>query len=253
MLNQIHVATVAASKAVRIVAAAGGRSVIDFGSRRAHGIDAAMKVARASYLRRGGDVAGRCRRAVRHSCVGTMAHSYIQAHRDEAEAFEAFTRLYPETTLLVDTYYALSGVRSCRTGPPGGLSFACGQFGSIRAIWVSLRSRRERCWTLPGCSVQIFASSELDEFEIEKLLASGGPIDGFGVGTKDGSGRRCAASGRGLQAGRIRWPRLHEAFVAEDPLSGAKAGLSGGAPTGSRATLSAVTTNNCRARGCLCR
>ena len=104
VMNQIHLQTVLASKAQRVVAAAKGRPVIDFGARRMHGIDAALKAARAFYI--GGVAATSNVLAGKRYGVpvaGTMAHSYIQAHDNEAAAFRAFAELYPQTVLLVDT------------------------------------------------------------------------------------------------------------------------------------------------------
>src|SRR3970282_2208798 len=94
-----------------MVEAAQDRSVVDFGSRRAHGVDAALAAARASYLVGAAGtsnlLAGR-RYGI--PTFGTMAHSFVQAFADEIAAFEAFARLYPGATLLVDTYDTLRGV-----------------------------------------------------------------------------------------------------------------------------------------------
>src|SRR5690606_4101928 len=111
VINQIGFQTLIASKAARIVSAAGERSVIDFGSRRAHGIDAAIKGARATYI--GGSTATSNVEAGRIYGIpvtGTVAHSFIQAFPTELEAFRAFSSLYPDTTLLVDTYDTLDGI-----------------------------------------------------------------------------------------------------------------------------------------------
>jgi nicotinate phosphoribosyltransferase len=239
VLNQIHVATVAASKAVRIVAAAGRRSVIDFGSRRAHGIDAAMKVARASYLA-GATGTSLVAAGERYGIpvFGTMAHSYVQAHGDEAEAFAAFTRLYPETTLLVDTYDALSGVDNAIE-----LARRMDAESRLRAIRLDsgnlgqlAKQAREMLDSAGLQRVQIFASSELDEYEIGALVASGAPIDGFGVGTKmavvddaphmdvayklvEIGGRRCTklSSRKILYPGRKQvFREVHDGQVARD-------------------------------------
>src|SRR5499433_3936317 len=113
LLNQMHVPMTAASKAARQVLAAGHRSLVDFGMRRAHGLDAALKVARAAYVAgfqgTSNVVAGQ-HYAI--PVVGTMAHSFVLAHGDELSAFRAFVRVYPEATLLVDTYDTLEGVRN---------------------------------------------------------------------------------------------------------------------------------------------
>ena len=112
VMNQIHVQTLLATKAQRLVTAALNRPVVDFGARRIHGIDAAVKGARAFYI--GGVAATSNVLAGKQFGVpvmGTMAHSYIQAHQDEATAFRKFAQLYPDTVLLVDTYDTLDGVR----------------------------------------------------------------------------------------------------------------------------------------------
>ena len=111
VMNQIHVQTLQATKAQRVVAAALNRPVIDFGARRIHGIDTAVKGARAFYI--GGVAATSNVLAGKQFGIpvtGTMAHSYIQAHSDEAAAFRSFAQLYPDTVLLVDTYDTLAGV-----------------------------------------------------------------------------------------------------------------------------------------------
>jgi nicotinate phosphoribosyltransferase len=110
VVNQIHLQSVIASKAARVADAAHARMVVDFGARRAHGTDAALKVARASYLAGVGGTSNLL--AARQYGIphfGTMAHSFIQAFDNELDAFDAFARLYPGTTLLIDTYHTLGG------------------------------------------------------------------------------------------------------------------------------------------------
>ncbi len=186
VLNQIHLQTVIASKAARVVEAAGGREVVDFGSRRAHGRDAALQVARLSYLAGAAGtsnlLAARCYGI---PAFGTMAHSFIQAFDDELEAFESFARLYPGTTLLVDTYDTIKGVehvievaRKLGEGDaPTAVRLDSGDLSEL--------SKRSRA-LLDAAGlhrVKIFASSNLDEYSIAALIADGSPIDGFGVGT----------------------------------------------------------------------
>jgi nicotinate phosphoribosyltransferase len=187
VLNQIHFQSLAASKAARVVAAAGGRMVVDFGSRRAHGTDAALKVARATYLAGGQGTSNVLAGKLYGIPVfGTMAHSYIQAHEDELASFEAFARLYPATTLLVDTYDTLEGVHKVID-----LSRKLGERFQIRAVRLdsgdlaNLAVATRKMLDEAGLrDVKIFASSGLDEYKIQTLVASGAPIDAFGVGTK---------------------------------------------------------------------
>lgn len=189
VMNQVHVQTVLASKAVRVVTAAGGRPIIDFGARRMHGLDAAVKAVRAFYI--GGVVATSNVMAGRQYGVpvaGTMAHSYIQAHEDEMAAFRTFVRLYPDTVLLVDTYDTLMGVRKVID-----LARALGKDFKVKAIRLDsgdladLARRARRLLDDAGLrQVEIFASSGLDEETISSLVSSGAPIDGFGVGASMG-------------------------------------------------------------------
>jgi nicotinate phosphoribosyltransferase len=114
-----------------------------------------------------------------------MAHSYIQAHDDEYQAFEAFAALYPGTTLLVDTYDTLDGVRnvirlSRKLGNRFRVKAVRLDSGDLGGLAVATRRLLDEAGLR---NVTIFASSGLDEYKIQKLMASGAPIDGFGVGT----------------------------------------------------------------------
>jgi nicotinate phosphoribosyltransferase len=186
LLNQVHLQSVVASKAARVLEAAAGRTVVDFGSRRAHGTDAALKVARACYLVGGAGtsnvLAGKLYGV---PIFGTMAHSYVQAHDDELRAFEAFAGLFPGTTLLVDTYDTLNGVRKVI-----GLARKLGDRFDVRAVRLDsgdlaeLAKQARKLLDEAGLKgVHLFASSGLDEYKIAKLIEAGAPIDGFGVGT----------------------------------------------------------------------
>jgi nicotinate phosphoribosyltransferase len=189
VMNQVHFQTVVASKASRVVTAAEGRAVVDFGLRRIHGADAGLKSARAFHIAGvsatsnvlAGQVYG-------IPIAGTMAHSYIQAHESELEAFRRFSDLYPETILLVDTYDTLEGVanviRLSRELGSGfrvrGIRLDSGDLGDL--------SRRSRVLLDEAGlgHVTIFASGGLDEHEIARLVKEAPSIDGFGVGTKMG-------------------------------------------------------------------
>lgn len=190
IMNLVHLETVLASKAIRVVLAAGGRPVVDFGMRRMHGIDAAVRGVRA-YRTAG--IAG-----TSHvfaglyfgvPVIGTMAHSYIQACDDEAEAFRRYAELYPGTTLLVDTYDTLAAVdKIIALRRELGERFRIGAVrldsGDMAALAKAARARLDAAGLT---DVQIFASGGLDEHGVAKLLAAGAPIDAFGVGTSLGT------------------------------------------------------------------
>lgn len=185
ILNQVHFQSVVASKAARVMHAAGGRTVVDFGSRRAHGLDAALKVARASYVVGGAGTSNvEAGRRYGIPIFGTMAHSYVQAHDHEDDAFEAFARQYPDTTLLVDTYDTLAGVDQVielvlqKQLQIGAVRLDSGDLAELA------RATRDRLDKAGLGDVKIFASSGLDEHAIARLLDAGAPIDGFGPGTK---------------------------------------------------------------------
>jgi nicotinate phosphoribosyltransferase len=187
VLNQIHFQSLAATKAARVVRAARGRSVVDFGSRRSHGTDAALKVARATYLA-GGDGTSNVLAGKMYGIpiFGTVAHSYVQAHDDEFASFESFAALYPQTTLLVDTYDTLEGVRKVidlrrKLGKKFQVRSVRLDSGDLGQLAVQTRKLLDEAGLQ---EVRIFASSGLDEYRIRELVAAGAPIDAFGVGTK---------------------------------------------------------------------
>jgi nicotinate phosphoribosyltransferase len=192
VMNQIHLQTVLASKAVRVVEAARGRQVVDFGLRRIHGTDAGLKAARAFHIagvHATSNVAAGQAYGLR--VAGTLAHSYIQAHDDEYDAFRAFARLYPDTVLLVDTYDTLGGV--CKVidlarelGPSFRISAVRLDSGDLGDLAFKARRLLDDAGL---SSVSIFASGSLNEDEIARLVAEGAPIDGFGVGTDMGVSR----------------------------------------------------------------
>lgn len=192
VMNQIHVQTVLSSKAQRVVTAAAGRPVIDFGPRRMHGIDAALKAARAFYI---GGVAATSNvlagKVYQVPVTGTMAHSYVQVHDDEREAFRRFVQLYPGTVLLVDTYDTLEGVhRTIELINTLGKEFEISAVRLDSGDLLTLSKEVRRLFDQAGLSkVGIFASGGLDEDKIAQLLSSKAPIDGFGVGTSMGVSR----------------------------------------------------------------
>ena len=189
VMNQIHLQTVLASKAARIVEAAQGRTVVDFGVRRMHGIDAGLKGARAFHIA-GVDATSNVAAGQAYGLpvAGTMAHSYIQAHDDESEAFRTFVRRYPDTVLLVDTYDTLRGVQKViDLARALGPEFRVGAVRLDSGDPLALSFEARRMLDAAGLrSVGIFASGNLDEHRIAALVAAGAPITGFGVGTEMG-------------------------------------------------------------------
>ena len=185
-INQIGFPSLIASKAARIVAAAQGRSIIDFGGRRAHGIDAAVTGARASYIG-GADATANVYAGRRYGVpiTGTMAHSFVQSFDDEMDALRAFASIYPSTILLVDTYDPIAGVKKVVA-----LAKELGNAFQVRGVrldsgdLLALSKEARIILDDAGLSrVQIVASGGLDEFAILDLVAAGAPIDAFGVGT----------------------------------------------------------------------
>lgn len=193
VINQMHVQSVLATKAARIVSAAAGRPVLDFGLRRIHGADGGLKAARAFHVAgvtaTSNVLAGRVYGV---PLSGTMAHSYVQAHDSELDAFRAFTAEFPDTVLLVDTYDTVAGVKKVVA-----LAEELGDDFRVRGIRIDsgdlgdLARESRRILDAAGLDhVQIFVSGGLDEYRITELLRDGAdgtaPIDGFGVGTAMG-------------------------------------------------------------------
>ena len=182
LLTSLAFQTSVASKAARLVSAAGGRNVVDFGSRRAHGPQAGLLAARASFI---GGCVGTSNTAAAEQLgiqpVGTMAHSWIMAFEDEREAFRNFAAVFPErATFLIDTYDTIEGARNAvRCGAkPAAVRLDSGDF-----VALSKQVRQildEAGWR----DVTIFASGDLNEYKIANLIAAGSPIDSFGVGTE---------------------------------------------------------------------
>ncbi len=181
LLAIVHLQTLVASKAARITASAAGRPVIEFGSRRAHGIEAGVLAARAAFI-------GGCQGTSNTYAgfrfgipvYGTQAHSWIMAYEDEATAFCRFLDIFPEgATLLVDTYAVRAAINKIIAlgRKPRGIRL---DSGDILADSVWARKRLDDVgWT----DVQIFVSGDLDENRIADLLHRGACIDSFGVGT----------------------------------------------------------------------
>ncbi|MDA8093828.1 MAG: nicotinate phosphoribosyltransferase [Betaproteobacteria bacterium] len=189
VMNRLHYQSLVASKAARIVLAAQGAQLVDFGLRRAHGEDAGLAGARAAFL---AGFAGSSNVAAERlfgiPAFGTMAHSFIQAHDDEAAAFRSFAAAQPERcVLLIDTYDTEAAARKvaalAQTLAATGTAIRSVRIdsGDLAAHARNVRAILDEA----GCpDIGVFASGNLDEYEIERLLAGGAPIRGFGVGTR---------------------------------------------------------------------
>jgi len=162
---------------------------VDFGFRRMHGLDAGTKAARA-FAVAGVGATSNVYAGFSYGLpvTGTMAHSYIQAHVDEMEAFRSFSSVYPETILLVDTYDTLEGVRKViRLAEELGSEFRVRGLRIDSNHLVETASQVRRMLDAAGLyQIKIFASGGLDEYVIEELARNKAPIDGFGVGTNMG-------------------------------------------------------------------
>lgn len=189
LMNQIHSQTVLASKAARVVQAAAGRAVVEFGLRRIHGTDAGLKAARSAYVAGAAATSNVLAGMIYGIPVtGTIAHSYIQAHDDEIDAFRNFAHLYPETILLVDTYDTLAGTRKV-----ADLARELGERFSVRGVRLDSGDLGQLAFQVREIldregleQVEIFASGGLDEYRIASMVERRAPISGFGVGTRMG-------------------------------------------------------------------
>ncbi len=191
LLNQVTFQTNLASKAARVVIAACGRPVIDFSARRTHGSDAAMFAARCGFMV-GEAGTSNVKAAARYGIepVGTMAHSFVMAFEHEIDSFRAYASAFPDSsTLLVDTYDTVAGVRSAikvaqelseRGHGLVGVRIDSGDLGELASTTKAMLEEAGLSGT------QVIVSGGLDEYEVDGLVRAGHPIDGFGIGTKVG-------------------------------------------------------------------
>jgi nicotinate phosphoribosyltransferase len=234
ILNLVHFQTVIASKAARAVLAAEGHPLIDFGLRRAHGAEAGVLAARAAWL------AGFAGTATAYAgprfgipVFGTMAHSFVQAHDDESEAFTAFAESFPANAmLLIDTYDTVTAARRVAALAPRlaargirvkGVRLDSGDLDALaRAVRRVLDDAGLR-------DAVIFASGNLDEHRVQALVAAGAPITSFGVGTSLTTSSDAAyldavyklqeyggQARRKRSAGKATWPGRKQVFRRVD-------------------------------------
>ncbi len=188
LINLLHFQSLIAAKAARMVLAAPGKLLVDFGLRRAHGAEAGLLAARASYISGfAGTATLLADKLFGIPSFGTMAHSFVQAFDNESVAFENFARSRPDNlTLLIDTYDTEAAARKVVALAP-----------RLKALGIAVRAVRLDSGDLIALSknvrrilddggladVAIFASGGLDEDSVAAMLQSGAPIDGFGLGT----------------------------------------------------------------------
>lgn len=241
LINILHFQTLIASKAARHVLLAPGKQLVDFGLRRAHGAEAGIMAARASYI------AGYAGTATMSAgqlygipIFGTMAHSFIQAFDDEVSAFEAFAESRPEgLVLLIDTYDTEVAARKVVGLAPKlaerGIKIHGVRLdsGDLAALAKSVRQILDEGGLK---DVIIFASGGIDEAELEHFREAGAPIDGFGIGTSlttsfDVPALDCAyklqeyagIGRRKRSAGKATWPgrkQVWRSYDADGRMSG---------------------------------
>lgn len=211
LLNLMNFQTLIATKAARVVTAAGGDPVLEFGLRRAQGVDGGVSASRASYI--GGCSATSnvlAGKLLGIPVKGTHAHSWVMAFGDELEAFEAYAKALPgDCSFLVDTYDTLEGVKhaiavghklKARGRRLAGIRLDSGDL-------AELASRARQMLDAAGfADALITASSDLDERRIQELKAKGAPIAVWGVGTRLVTGHEQAALGGVYKLSAIRAP-----------------------------------------------
>jgi nicotinate phosphoribosyltransferase len=182
LLSVINFETLIATKASRVVQSAKGRGVVEFGSRRAHGPEAALLAARASYI---GGCIGTSNVLAGYlfgiPTYGTMAHSFIMSYDSEEEAFRRFCKIFPsDPAFLIDTYDTVEGAKkaiSLNVAP----SLVRLDSGDRYDLSVKVRKMLDEAGLK---DTKVFVSGDLNEFILDELTSRGAPIDMFGVGTE---------------------------------------------------------------------
>jgi nicotinate phosphoribosyltransferase len=239
ILNLIHLQTLLATKAAHCVLAAGGRDLIDFGLRRAHGAEAGLLAARSAWI--GGFAGSATALAGQRFGIpvfGTMAHSFVQAHGDEAAAFTAFAESFPDNAvLLIDTYDTLAAARTVAELSPvlaaRGIRIKGVRLdsGDLDALSRAVRG------ILDGAGLKdalILASGNLDEFKVRELVRANAPISSFGIGTSLTTSSDAPSldavyklqeydgvATRKRSAGKATWPGRKQVWRTSDEESGA--------------------------------
>ncbi|MEE9287475.1 MAG: nicotinate phosphoribosyltransferase [Gammaproteobacteria bacterium] len=240
LINLLQFQTLIASKAVRSVLAAPGKLLVDFGLRRAHGAEAGLLAARACYIVGfAGTATVLAGKTFGIPTYGTMAHSFVMAHDDEAIAFQHFADSQPENViLLIDTYDEAAAIEKivhlAPTFEKNGIIIKAVRIdsGDLYQIAITVRKLLNEGGLT---DTKIFASGDLDEMALQRLLRGGAPIDGFGVGTRmvtseDAPYLNCAykleeyagQARRKRSAGKETWPgqkQVYRFYDSENTMS----------------------------------
>jgi nicotinate phosphoribosyltransferase len=234
LINLLHFETLIASKAARSVLMAPGKLLVDFGLRRAHGAEAGLLAARASYLAGfAGSATVLAAPLFGVPVYGTMAHSFVQAHDDETVAFDHFAHSLPENVvLLIDTYDTEAAAEKVVQLAPRLLRDGI----KIKGVRLDSGDLADHAFKVRRIlddgglqGVTIFASGSVDEYVLEKLIYQGAPIDGFGIGTHmdtsaDAPYLDCAyklveyagKARRKRSEGKVLWPGRKQVFRCYD-------------------------------------
>jgi nicotinate phosphoribosyltransferase len=234
VINLLHFQTMVAAKAARCVLAAPNRLLVDFGLRRAHGAEAGLLSARASYLAGfDGSSSVLAGRLWDIPLFGTMAHSFVQAHEHEADAFEDFAHSHPRAnTMLIDTYDT-EAAAAALVPLAGKLAREGITIQAVRIDSGDLGEHARRVRRILDAAglaaVKIFASGNLDEYKLRDLHRTA-PIDGYGVGTRmntsaDQPYLDCAYKlqeyggrpRRKRSEGKATWPGRKQVYRRHDP------------------------------------
>lgn len=230
LINLIHFQTVIASAAARLVLSAPDHVLVDFGVRRAHGWEAGLYAARASYLA-GFQGTSTVLAGIRFGIplYGTMAHSYVEAHDEEIDAFRTFARANADRVVfLIDTYDVELAAHKVVALAREGIVARAVRIDSGNLAEHARRVRRILdAGGLRGCS--IFVSGGLDDHSLRAIVGSGAPIDGFGIGTRldtsaDAPYLDCAyklveyagRARRKLSEGKVSWPGRKQVYRQSD-------------------------------------
>ena len=241
LINILHFQTLIATKAARYVLLAQGKQLVDFGLRRAHGAEAGLLAARASYLAGfAGTATMLANQMYGVPLFGTMAHSFVEAFHDEVSAFQAFAESRPsQTVLLIDTYDTEAAARKLvkltQRLKERGIIVRGVRLDSGDLIALS-RSVREILDTGGLRDIGIFASGGIDEGVLAAIMQAKAPIDGFGIGTSlttssDSPGLDCAyklqeyasLARRKRSPGKATWPgrkQVWRRYAADGRMSG---------------------------------